>query len=103
MTVLKGGNVPAFTLEYLTPSKRKKPGEYETIVIPYIEIGRANECNIQYANDILTVSRRHAAIERKEDGYYIVQLSQTNPTLINGQTVNKEKLLSNGDGDPTVP
>ncbi|HLO57297.1 MAG TPA: FHA domain-containing protein [Bacteroidales bacterium] len=97
MTVLKGGNVPSYTLEYITPSKRKKTGEYETIVIPYIEIGRANECNVQYANDIITVSRRHAAIERREDGYYIMQLSQTNPTLINGQAINKEKPLNNGD------
>jgi hypothetical protein len=97
MTVLKGGNVQAYTLEYLTPSRRKKAGEYETIVIPYIEIGRANECNVQYANDVLTVSRRHAAIERREDGYYIEQLSQTNPTLLNGQPIGKEKPLNNGD------
>jgi hypothetical protein len=45
MTVLRGGNVPAYTLEYLTPGKRKKAGEFETIVIPYIELGRRNLYN----------------------------------------------------------
>jgi pSer/pThr/pTyr-binding forkhead associated (FHA) protein len=97
MTILRGGNVPAYTLEYLSPARRKKAGEYETIVVPYIEIGRANNCNIQFGEDSPTVSRRHAAIERRESNFFLIQLSQTNPTLVNGQPIGKEIPLNNGD------
>lgn len=97
MTILRGGNVPAYTLEYISPGKRKKVGDYETIVIPYIELGRANTCNIQFGDENSTVSRRHAAIERRDNTFYLIQLSQTNPTLINGQPIGKEMQLNNGD------
>lgn len=97
MTILRGGNVPAYTLEYMSPARRKKAGDYETIVIPYVELGRANNCNIQFGDENPTVSRRHAAIERRETAFYLLQLSQTNPTLINGQPIGKEMQLNNGD------
>ena len=42
MTVLRGGNVPAYTLEYLSPGKRKQIGDFVTIVVPYAEMGRDN-------------------------------------------------------------
>ena len=97
MTVITGGNVPAYTLEYLTPSKKKRAGEFETIVVPYIELGRANNCNILYGDESPTVSRRHAAIERRGNDYYLTHLSQTNPSLINGKPVVQEAKLNNGD------
>lgn len=97
MTVLRGGNVPAYTLEYLTPGRRRKTGEFETIVLPYIEIGRIGKCNVQYGEDYPTVSRVHAAIERRGNDYVLIQMSATNPTLINGQTFSDEIALKNGD------
>ena len=97
MTILRGGNVPAYTLEYMTPSRKKKIGDYETIVVSYIELGRSNNCQIQYGEDYSTVSRRHAAIERRDSTFYALQLSQTNPTLINGQPITREVQLNNGD------
>lgn len=97
MTVLRGGNVPAYTLEYLTPGKRKKAGEFETIVIPHVEMGRSATCTIQYGDDNPTVSRKHAAIERRGNEYYLIHLSQSNPTLLNGIVIPKEVLLKNGD------
>jgi hypothetical protein len=97
MTVLRGGNVPAYTLEYLTPGKRKQIGEFVTIVVPYAEMGRGNNCNIQYGDDYPTVSRKHAAIERRGSEYYLIHLSKTNPTLINGQPISKETIIRNGD------
>jgi hypothetical protein len=97
MTILRGGNVPAYTLEFMSPSRRKKAGSYETIVIPYVEIGRANNCNIQFGDDYPTVSRRHAAIERRDATFFLLQLSQTNPTLLNGQPIGREMQLNNGD------
>jgi pSer/pThr/pTyr-binding forkhead associated (FHA) protein len=97
MTILTGGNVPAYTLEYLTPAKNKEVGNFETIVIPYIEIGRSGSCAIQYGEDNPTVSRKHAAIERRDNVYFLIQLSSTNPTLINGIPVEKEDQLNNSD------
>ena len=97
MTVLRGGNVPAYTLEYLTPGRRKKAGDFETILMPYAEIGRAGTCNIQYGDDYQTVSRKHAAIERRGNEYFLIHLSQTNPTLINGVAIDTEALIKNGD------
>lgn len=97
MTVLRGGNVPAYTLEYLNPGKRRKTGEFETIVLPYIEIGRAGNCHVQYGDDFSTVSRIHAAIERRGNEYVLIQMSGTNPTLLNEQTITDEAPLKNGD------
>ena len=97
MTVLTGGNVPAYTLEYLAPARRKNTGDFETIVIPYIEIGRAGNCNVQYGDESSTVSRRHAAIERRGSEFYLIHLSQTNPSLLNGNPVPDEASLNNGD------
>lgn len=97
MTVLRGGDVPAYTLEYLTPGKRKKEGEFETVVLSYIEIGRAGNCYIKFGDDYPTVSRKHAAIERKGDEYVLIHTSGTNPTFINGEIVTAEESLKNGD------
>jgi pSer/pThr/pTyr-binding forkhead associated (FHA) protein len=97
MTILRGGNVPAFTLEYLTPGRGKNAGEFETILMPYTEIGRANTCNVQYGDEYQTVSRKHAAIERRGNEYFLIHISQTNPTLLNSTVIAKEALLKNGD------
>lgn len=97
MTILTGGNVPAYTLEYLSPSKNKDAGNFETIVVPYIELGRSGSCTIQYGEDNPTVSRQHAAIERRDNNYFLLQLSSTNPSLINGVPIGKEGQLNNGD------
>jgi hypothetical protein len=97
MTVLRGGNVPAYTLEYLTPGRRKKIGDFETILMSYAEIGRSDNCIIQYGDDYQTVSRKHAAIERRGNEYFLIHLSQMNPTLLNGVTIANEALLKNGD------
>ncbi|HBE40648.1 MAG TPA: hypothetical protein DDW27_05500 [Bacteroidales bacterium] len=97
MTVLRGGNVPAYTLEYLTPGRKKQTGEFETILVPYAEIGRAANCNIQYGDNYPTVSRKHAAIERRGNNYFLIHLSRKNPTLLNGAVVDTESQLKNGD------
>jgi hypothetical protein len=97
MTILTGGNVPAYTLEYLTPAKNKEVGDFETIVVPYIEIGRSGSCAIQYGEDNSTVSRKHAAIERRDNIYFLIQLSSTNPTLINSMPIEREGQLNNSD------
>ncbi len=91
-----GGMTPAYTLEFLTPTTKYPQGAFETIVLPYIEIGREG-CQINFGVDSLTVSRKHAAIERKNKETIIRNLSKTNPTLVNGRPVIGHFYLNNGD------
>jgi V8-like Glu-specific endopeptidase len=97
MSFIGGGNVPAYTLEFLTTSPKHVAGKFETIVVPYIEIGRSSKCAIRFSEEVGTVSRKHAALERKGNDVYIKNLSATNPTLVNGSPVAEEWKLNNGD------
>ncbi len=97
MKVLGGGDVPAYTLEHLTSTRKHPAGSFETIVIPYVELGRDNTCAVSYGDDLNTVSRKHAAIERVGNDVVIKNLSSTNPTLVNGRPVKNQYFLNNGD------
>ena len=97
MKVLGGANIPTYTLEYLTGTNRKKKGEFETIVVPYIELGRDSKCGVRFGDDTPTVSRKHAAITRENNETKILNLSKSNPTLVNGRPVKNQYYLNNGD------
>lgn len=57
-------------------------------------IGRLHSC--QVAVDDPNVSRRHAQITRRDDGWWIVDLGSTNGTLVNDALI-KERRLAPGD------
>jgi diguanylate cyclase (GGDEF)-like protein len=57
-------------------------------------IGRTDECDV--AVNHVSVSRRHAHIERSDDGYYVADLESTNGTYVNDTRVVRHKLT---DGD----
>lgn len=97
MKVLSGSTVPAYTLEYLTTVPGKRQGAFETIIVPYVELGRDRRCVVRFDESLKTVSRKHAAIEQKEGETFILNLSKTNPTLVNGRPVNQKYYLNNGD------
>lgn len=59
-----------------------------------VAIGRGGQCGIRVEGN--TVSRAHAAIEKRSDGFYAVSLSTTNPMLVNHH-VAKEARIYNGD------
>ena len=82
MKVLGGQDVPNYTLYYNQPTKNRRAGEHETIVYPYIEIGRASTCAVQYGDEFSTVSRKHAAIRFDEGRVMVKHLSSSNPTII---------------------
>lgn len=59
-----------------------------------VVLGRGEACDVRLGD--LAVSRRHACIQPEADGYYAVDLSSTNGTLVNDQLVARQRLK---DGD----
>ena len=73
-----------------------------TIHTDYSEMGRDASCNLHFpeGQQYSMVSRRHTAIKRVDDCWYIVHLSNTNPTLVNGiplSVPNQEMEIYDGD------
>ncbi|GEO04190.1 hypothetical protein AAE02nite_18540 [Adhaeribacter aerolatus] len=94
--VMGGSNVPAYTLEFLTPTPKYPKGSFETVIVPYIELGREN-CLISFGDEMPTVSRKHAALERRGKETILKNLSKTNQTLVNGRPVINQYFLNSGD------
>ena len=86
-----------FILEHKMSSRYHRAGESQEIIVDRIEIGRDPRCQVRFDDSFTTVSRRHAAIVRDGDKWKIIQLSETNPTFLNGMTIKKEWHLQNGD------
>jgi phosphoserine phosphatase RsbU/P len=60
-----------------------------------VTIGRSRESDIFLPDQWL--SRHHAEILQKGDGYYVLDLQSKNGTLLNGQPVKDERRLREGD------
>ena len=61
-----------------------------------LTIGRDEACDIAMPGDTY-MSGRHARIEQRADGVWIVDLNSTNGVLVNGTRVMNEKSLKNSD------
>ena len=59
------------------------------------EVGRGQESAVRIDEPL--VSRRHARIERRNDGWFVADLDSTNFTRVNGQRVRRECALADGD------
>lgn len=57
-------------------------------------IGRLSDSDVVLTNPY--VSRQHARLEKRQDGYYLVDLNSTHGTFVNGEKIS-ERLLSGGD------
>jgi hypothetical protein len=80
--------VPMFVLPGSNPPKEWRLESDE------VTIGRLHSCEI--AVDDPNVSRRHALVTKRSDGWWIVDLGSTNGTLVNEALV-KERRLGPGD------
>jgi len=62
-----------------------------------VAIGRSRESEIYLPGEWL--SRKHAEIQRRSDGYYLVDLKSKNGTLLNGRRISEQRLA---EGDEIV-
>ena len=60
-----------------------------------LTIGRSPECDIILPDRV--VSRRHACIDRRDGGYFILDDDSKNGTFVNGQPVTEPHRLTDGD------
>jgi pSer/pThr/pTyr-binding forkhead associated (FHA) protein len=60
-----------------------------------LEVGRDEDAAIRVDEPL--VSRRHARIERRGEGWVVLDLGSTNFTRVNGERVRRERELAHGD------
>lgn len=60
-----------------------------------LAVGRDEDVAIRVDEPL--VSRRHASIERRGEGWVVVDLGSTNFTRVNGERVRRERELAHGD------
>ena len=65
------------------------------LVKPHVTIGRSRESDVFLPDQWL--SRQHAEIRQKDDGFYLVDLNSKNGTLLNGEPLRDERRLREGD------
>lgn len=58
-------------------------------------IGRSRSCDIVFTNT--TVSRSHAVVALRKDGFYIFDTESKSGITVNGEPVEKSKKIFNGD------
>lgn len=96
--LFNGSGRQFYVLEHKNASKYHHAGESQKIIIDQIILGRDSNCQVRFDDESWpSVSRRHAAIEKDAQGWKIIPLSQTNSTLVNGRSIDKEWYLQNGD------
>ena len=67
-----------------------------SLLLRDITIGRSAKCDVELLNE--TISRRHAAIKRCEDGVIsLTDLDSANGTTVNGNKVRGPVMLCDGD------
>jgi len=95
-----GKQEESYELEIIEGEKR---GEVYPLSKNEFRLGRKSKTTSSFLKDIefpagdRTISRRHASIVKKEDGYYIINESKKSITLVNGVQVTDSRLLKNGD------
>lgn len=82
--------MPEISVEAANGSRERYPLTKERV-----RIGRARDSDITLPDQWL--SRHHAEIRRRDDGYYIVDLGSKNGTLVNDVRVAGERRLTAGD------
>jgi len=95
--LMRGRDVPSYSLYFLNPTKKHQAGDYKSYVVEHLKIGRGADCDIRYGDDFSTVSRHHASIAIVEKDFILRHNPKaSNPTLVNNREVREHK-LQNGE------
>lgn len=98
LKTLTGSNTATFyELEHKRSCDTYKRGDINRVIVDYATLGRDEKSTIAFKSTDKTVSRLHAAIERKGDAYQLIHLSHTNPTILNGSPISSPTSLKSGD------
>ena len=73
-----------------------KIGDQEYSVIGTLSLGRTTDNAVSFEDDS-NISRNHAQIQQRPDGFYVVDLGSSNGTAVNGIPITGETKLQNGD------
>jgi serine phosphatase RsbU (regulator of sigma subunit) len=76
-------------------SRRESPDEYFPLCRDETILGKGPECDVRLPDQ--RVSKRHARIERRGEGFFIEDLKSTNNTYVRGETVVGARRLEDGD------
>ena len=81
-------------------------GEIQDFFETEILIGRHRDCQVQYPKDVITISRKHARIQRDGNRFKIIDQS-TNGTFVNGKMIaeaylNNKDVITFSKGGPKV-
>ncbi|CAN5262990.1 hypothetical protein BH20ACI1_BH20ACI1_16970 [soil metagenome] len=81
----------------MASAKLKFDGREIEVAEEITTLGRASDNIVSFISDS-NVSRYHADIEQREDGeFWLNELGSSNGTTVNGEPVEHEKLLNDGD------
>ena len=93
--VVEPSRQPLVTLEVLNEGPSK--GIRYAIRTPLAQVGRGVNNDVRLTDE--SVSEIHAKFERRDDGWYVVDMNSTNGTFVGGSRVTGERRL---DGVPDV-
>lgn len=86
---------PLATLEIVNAGPTK--GRQFDLWVPLVHVGRGAHNDIVLTDD--SVSENHAKLQRRDDGWYVMDVGSTNGTYVGGQRLTAERRL---DGSPDV-
>lgn len=95
-----GHEAPSYSITMLNDSSLYPKGTSKTIIASKAIFGRDPSNTIPFGEEDETVSQKHAAIERDNQSYFLIHLSHSNPTLLNGHPISEvgcKTKLSDGD------
>ena len=77
----------SFSVLFLNDSHRYPKNTNKKIRAAKCLFGRDGNCTISFGEEDDTVSGRHASIEYDGQYFYLIHLSHSNPTLLNGKEI----------------